>query len=370
MTKRTGRRGYRPLLFGAAFGLLAGVATAQDTADDPARQARVASITSRIRYETVDLATLQLPAPMVEASRTKPVGPPPSTRSFSIEWASDTVSVLVYAETPSGSLQITLEPGTPERPFTKGDSAGFVFPGVDDPVPPGTYTFDLGGSGSDAASVKSKSRRGSQPGSGTLDLNLFVLEGCGLTGQQLGEALAVFEDSFSDASIHLGKMTVVTVTGASAYLSPGSYAEADAIAASLSRQLTASPPNALGANLFFLKKMPDLYGFSQGIPAALGIPATSSGGVVISVDTHITDRGFDSHELGLTIAHETGHSMGLYHTSERDGSQHDTIYDTPTCAGGSESACPDGTNLMFWSGHYPNLSAGQAYVLRRSPIVR
>ena len=70
------------------------------------------------------------------------------------------------------------------------------------------------------------------------------------------------------------------------------------------------------------------------------------------------------------MAHETGHSMGLWHTSERDGSQHDTINDTPTCAGGSESGCPDGTNLMFWSGHYPNLSPGQAYVLRRSPIVR
>ena len=165
-------------------------------------------------------------------------------------------------------------------------------------------------------------------------------------------------------------MTVVTVTGAAAYLSPGSYEEGAAMAASLSRQLTLSPPNAQGANLFFFKKLPDLYGFSQGIPAALGIPGSSSGGVVISVDTHITDRGFDSHELGLTIAHETGHSMGLWHTSERDGSQHDTIYDTPTCAGGSESACPDGTNLMFWSGHYPNLSAGQAYVLRRSPIVR
>lgn len=359
---------HRLLVFGAAFGLLAGVAAAQDKgAPDLVRQARAVSIAQRMRFETVDLATLRDPGPVVRPTATAPG--PVTTRSFFIDWASDTVSVLVYAETPSGSLQINLESGTPERPYSDGDTAGFVFPGVDDPVPPGRYTFDLIGSGSDAATVKSKSRRGSQPGSGTLDLNVFVLEGCGLTGGQLAEGLADFDDIFGDVGIHLGKISVVSVTGASSYLSPASFAEGQAVGAALSRQLTVSPPNALGANLFFVKNVPDVYGFTQGIPAALGIAGTSSGGVLISVDTHNTERGFDTHELALTIAHETGHSMGLYHTSERDGSMHDTINDTPTCGGGSDSGCPDGTNLMFWSGHYPNLSAGQAYVLRRSPIV-
>ncbi len=359
---------HRRLVIMVALGLVAGVSGAQDKgASDLARQARVASMARRMRFETVDLATLKDPGPVVRSAASAPG--PAGTRSFSIDWAGDTVSVLVYAETPSGSLEINLEPGTPERPSSGDGTAAFVFPGVDDPIPPGRYTFDLVGSGSDAASVKSKSRRGSQPSSGTLDLNLFVLEGCGLTGAQLAEGMSDFEDIFADVGIRFGKISVVTVTGASSYLSPASFAEGQAIGESLSRQLTASPPNSLGANLFFLKNVPDVYGFSQGIPVALGIPGTSSGGVLISVDTHLTDRGFDSHELALTIAHETGHSMGLYHTSERDGSMHDTIYDTPTCAGGSDSACPDGTNLMFWSGHYPNLSAGQAYVLRRSPIV-
>ena len=99
-------------------------------------------------------------------------------------------------------------------------------------------------------------------------------------------------------------------------------------------------------------------------------PGTNSGGVVIVVGTHNTDHGLDSEEMGKTIAHETGHSMGLYHTSERDGSQNDVITDTPRCGGGPPNGCPDGQNIMFWSGTGLDLSAGQAYVLLRSPIVR
>jgi hypothetical protein len=111
----------------------------------------------------------------------------------------------------------------------------------------------------------------------------------------------------------------------------------------------------------------------MGIPAALTIPGTISSGVVVNVSAHETDAGFDTRELGQTITHETGHSLGLFHTSERDGSSHDTISDTPECFGADPldaAACPDGANFMFWSGRDFQVSAGQAYVLVRSPVVR
>ena len=35
--------------------------------------------------------------------------------------------------------------------------------------------------------------------------------------------------------------------------------------------------------------------------------------------------------MGSTIAHEMGHYLGLNHPSERDGSEHDFVADTPQC---------------------------------------
>ncbi len=358
---------------GGALGFCAALfcvttAAAQDRPSvESVRQASATSI-AHMTLQTLDLKALKASTGPVHAASGQPG--PPATRSFTFDWSSSTVSFLVYVESGAGSVGINLEPGTLERPNSFGASASFVFPGADDPVPPGKYRFDVVGAGSDAATVTPKERTGSQPGSGTLDLNLFVLEGCGLTSQGLAEGLAVFAEVFADARISLGRLTVVNVTGASSYLSPGGFEEAQGIAAALSQQFTANPPNRLGANLFFLKSIPDLFGFSQGIPVALGIPGASAGGVVISVDTHNTDHGFDSRELGLTMAHETGHSMGLYHTSEKDASQHDTISDTPECGGDFGGGCPDAPNIMFWAGHGLDLSTGQAYVLRRSPIVR
>lgn len=358
----------RIVILSAALALAGPDAFAQDRAlAQEALKISLANIASHMEFETVDLSALK-PAPPPPAVRPDPGSDPKATRSFTLDWTSDTVSYLIYAESGAGPVNITL-PSGPERPYNNGASASFIYPGADLPVKTGKYGFDVSGSGSDAASVIQSVRKGGQPSSGVLDLNLFVLEGCGLTTTGLQEGLAVFAGVYADAGISLGALKVVILTGASAFLSPGSIEEAEGIFQAVSRQVTANAPNRLAANFFFTKKLSGVYGYSQGIPAALGIPGTSSGGVVVSIDAHLIDTGFDSHEFGLTMAHENGHSMGLYHTSERDGSSHDTISDTPQCSGGDAAGCPDGINIMFWSGHFPDLSTGQAYVLRRSPIV-
>jgi len=73
------------------------------------------------------------------------------------------------------------------------------------------------------------------------------------------------------------------------------------------------------------------------------------------------------------------HFLGLFHTTEKDGSNHDPLGDTPECSSGDDansngtlepSECPDGGNLMFWGqSDTADLSDDQSWVLRRNPDV-
>ena len=302
---------------------------------------------------------------------------------LSFSWSSDTVSVLLYSEARPGEGRITPYfdgPGAPraERPFGSGPTGGFVLPGSDAPVASGTYRYQIVGSlDTEAAEVVLVSRHGPQPTSGTLDLNLFVLDGSGLDTDVLNQGLNIFNQIFGQARIRIGNATLYHLTGADDFLS----VPLDLSVGSPLRQLTAnsrlaSNPNAY--NLFFVREITGddggvALGVSLGIPCALGIPGTISSGSVINVSGHGRSGTFDVADFGQTLAHETAHSLGLWHTSERDGSDHDTISDTPECTGAEPleaDACPDGDNFLFWSGLGTKLSAGQAYVLLRSPIVR
>jgi hypothetical protein len=97
---------------------------------------------------------------------------------------------------------------------------------------------------------------------------------------------------------------------------------------------------------------------------------------------------------GQVIAHEIGHALGLFHTTEPAPLRtsgigpptpiHDQIDDSPACPASADNAPADGvleidecrghdaSNLMFWaaSRRATSISAGQADIARRSALTR
>jgi len=111
-------------------------------------------------------------------------------------------------------------------------------------------------------------------------------------------------------------------------------------------------------------------GYSLGLPGPFAADRPTAAVLVSAAPFASSPGALDTDGLGTTAAHEIGHYLGLYHTSERDGDAHDPIADTPECAAGDD-ACPDASNVMFWTGGgaRSRLTAGQGAVMRRHPLV-
>ena len=276
---------------------------------------------------------------------------------------------------PSDDPVTVLLPVTPRVPLTAGRyKLRFIRNGGEAPV---------------SVAVRWKSAPDGLPRAASLDLvvHLVGLEGLDAASapghRALGQAMEVLDRNLGDAGVSLGEITYVDPPAAAARrLSIIQGIEGPD--SELAELFALSAGHGEGKLHFFLVEEIIggdagfiLLGIAGGIPGPPLAGTAHSGVAVTAAD--LPRRGT---QIGLTMAHEAGHFLGLFHTSERNGSSHDPIPDTPECLI-SRDANDDGfllpdecnsrgsDNLLFWAADpdADGLSADQGWVLARNPII-
>ena len=144
-------------------------------------------------------------------------------------------------------------------------------------------------------------------------------------------------------------------------------------------QTTTAPGNdidsALSLNLIMVQQIlianGNVLGVSGGIPGLAGVHGWQASGVVMTAAV-LGDPGIGSE----TVAHEMGHFLGLFHTTEIDGSMADPLDDTPVCPANGwtqpDVLCPDAQNLMFPYAHAgtASITLDQNSMLHTSPLIK
>ena len=90
-------------------------------------------------------------------------------------------------------------------------------------------------------------------------------------------------------------------------------------------------------------------------------------GTTIERDDESTDGTLFT---AVLLAHEAGHYLGLFHTTEQSVDQWDPIEDTEECRVGFPAGCPDVSNVMFPFAdvNHTELTEGQGAVLGANPL--
>lgn len=300
--------------------------------------------------------------------------------------------------------RLALQPDGPDNPIAQGNHVNpltvWVPNGPRVSAEPRAYRVEVESTQPGAVRITALAREthGLQ-----LDLNLYYVGAADLSPEGtrgppvLQAALEEVDRIFAQADIFIGEVRQVHVPGLlPARGSDAGQGQVSAGFARLIRQYQVLPElpellrlSAGAANsaldVFFVADIDsitgaELGGIAAGTPVAFGMHGTPGSGIAIASDMFVTQGR--SAALGRTLAHELGHALGLFHTTEVDGLVFDPLPDTKACPldrdadrdgalNASECAGFAGDNLMF-----PTSDAGdlltpeQCEVLRSALLLR
>jgi len=230
-------------------------------------------------------------------------------------------------------------------------------------------------------------RTGSTPSAATITIQPYIT-GTTWSAGDISAALNVMSSIYSANGITLTINSTITISDTQYATVSGTFTDSTTSA-------LVTQGSTAAVNLFFIEdysgSWSGILGNAAGIPGSMGI-ANSWNGVLISLSAHASGTALDSQLLGETTAHEMGHQLGLFHTTEKWGTEFDIISDTAECSKSSrdydrngkmsaeECEGYGGKNVMFWTPWNPasrsagkkqeTLSSHQQHVLKYSPIAK
>ena len=235
--------------------------------------------------------------------------------------------------------------------------------------------------------VKLALRTGTAPSDATIAVQPFIT-GTAWDAGDISDALSVMSGIYLKNGITLTLKSTITIT----------ETEYSAVSPTFTNTTTSAlvkKGSSDAVNIFFIEDYSGsgsgMLGNAAGMPGSMG-DVNSWNGVMASLTAHATGTALDAQLLGETAAHEMGHQLGLFHTTEKEGTVFDILSDTPECLNSSQDNDSNGTvtaeecdgfggdNLMFWTSwssasrsagkKQETLSNHQQHVLKYSPIAR
>ena len=281
---------------------------------------------------------------------------------------------------PDGQVLVDLaaDAGAVQRAGPYIGSATVVVPGseaVSQPLVPGRYSLELGtydpqifdqliGMDGNLERVGLVYRRAGMQG-GLIDINLHFSPGSGLKAETA--ASDPYVQQTIDRLRGLYRQGAGVSIGSVRFFNLGKDQDTvpDGPAARAICKAFAVAGAGQAVNLMIVQDLAFAAGFAGGVGSPPGIYGLPGSCVVLA-------KQATANNMGVVAAHELGHFLGLWHTTEIDGGT-DPLGDTPECPAQTEvKQCPDYRNLMF--PRFPTsdpllLSAAQRTVVRANPVL-
>ncbi len=329
---------------------------------------------------------------------------PEGAQSFAIlaSGAGNNLMIIGEMRDPSGrKLYDFQDPfGSSVRFFPSEDVITQYVPSSPRTAPvPGTYKFRLikeGPATNVDVTALIKTSQG-ETSTGTLDVNFFFANLGGLdaasaqTNAKFQSAVETMRDVYAQQGITLGEVHYCDIPGADA----DRYAvidDVDGPGSELSRMFKLSGNAATfgcsegrALNFFMVQEIVGgragyiILGIAGGIPGPPGLHGTTHSGVAVTM----VNFERDPKQLALTMAHEGGHFLGLFHTTEAEGTAFDPLEDTAECSNSSdrdgdgvvsyqECGGRGAENLMFWAAgdDAEQVTGDQGFVVVRNPALQ